>query len=462
MSLRLTLALILSKITIKLLRLLKRGGTSLPGKVARLIYPNILEDITRDVKIIMVTGTNGKTTTARIIAQILKESGIDFITNKSGANLHGGIISTFVEASDLKGHVVIKRALIEIDEAAFRTITEYVKPEILIVTNFFRDQLDRYGELNSTLKGVREGIEKTPDTLLILNADDSLCASLGKNIANQVTYFGINEHAYTNPEETGYSDAMFCIFCKSKYFYKNRIFGHLGSFECQNCGYIRPETSIECTNINEINNTNSEIDYYDKSQNCTFHVTIGLPGMYNIYNSVAAIACGSLLQLPSANITKAVKSFECGFGRMESINHDGKTLKLILVKNPTGFNQVINYILTEEKESQIAFVINDNLADGTDISWLWDVDFEKFCSMQDNISSFYTSGIRAEDMAVRLKYAGIYTSKIETIKDYNELIVRGLSKTLEGNNYYILPTYTAMLKIRKILQKQFKIKEFWK
>ena len=193
-----------------------------------------------------------------------------------------------------------------------------------------------------------------------------------------------------------------------------------------------------------------------------FHARINLPGLYNIYNALAAVSCGHLLKLPVENTIKALDSFECGFGRMETINTAGKNIKVILVKNPTGFNQVLNYLLTEDQNMQLAFLINDKLADGTDISWLWDVDFEKLQKTQEKLDNIYTSGIRAEDMAVRLKYAGIFTDKINIIKDYSELINTGLSRTASGQNFYILPTYTAMLEIRKVLKEKFGLKEFWK
>jgi UDP-N-acetylmuramyl tripeptide synthase len=173
-------------------------------------------------------------------------------------------------------------------------------------------------------------------------------------------------------------------------------------------------------------------------------------------------AMGADVEYAADKTITALSKFECGFGRMETISTQGKNIKVILVKNPTGFNQVISYLLSEEKEAQIAFLINDKLADGTDISWLWDVEFEKLEDMQEKVINVYTSGIRAEDMAVRLKYAGIYTYKISIIKDYKELIAKGLAATPEGHNFYILPTYTAMLAIRRILKSKFGLKEFWK
>ncbi|MCR4434522.1 MAG: Mur ligase family protein [Clostridiales bacterium] len=467
MNLRLTLTIAVCKVLIKACRLINQGGTTLPGKIALRLYPGIISKITQGYKTIMITGTNGKTTTARIIGQILKENGIDFISNKSGANLVYGVISTFIEAADLKGGNSITTALIEIDEAAFSSLTKFMEPHMLVVTNFFRDQLDRYGELYATLKGVLSGIERCEKTKLVLNADDSLCASLGRNENRPTLYYGFSRSAYSGKKELINSDALFCVYCKGKYEYSYRIYGHLGGFSCPRCGYGRPQTHITCTHILELNSTYSLIrfsaDAGDKSGNPQeYEAKINLPGLYNIYNALAAAACGSMLGLPVENTIKALKSFECGFGRMETIVAEGKLIKVILVKNPTGFNQVLSYLLTEEKNMQLAFLINDNAADGTDISWLWDVEFEKLEDMQDKLDNIYASGLRAEDMAVRLKYAGVYTDKIHILKDYNQLINTGLSRTKPGHSFFILPTYTAMLDIRKILKKKFGLKEFWK
>ncbi len=279
---------------------------------------------------------------------------------------------------------------------------------------------------------------------------------------------------------------MFCIFCKAKYEYKNHIYGHLGGFSCPNCGYQRPDTKVSCTKVMELNSSYSQmkfsigneltgtktvmdpepqtedIESNPDSSNNYFEAKVNLPGLYNIYNALAAVSCGHLLGLPTDKTIKALGNFECGFGRMETIFAGSKKIKLILVKNPTGFNQVLNYLLTEDKNMQIAFLLNDKLADGTDISWIWDVDFEKLNEVQNIIDNVYTSGIRAEDMAVRLKYAGIYTNKISIIKDYRELIDTGISKTPESHSFYILPTYTAMTEIRSILKDKYKLKEFWK
>lgn len=469
MRIRFSITIIISKLIIKACRLIKLGGTSLPGEIARKIYPGIVTEITKDFNIIMVTGTNGKTTTTRIIGQILTENGIEFISNKSGANLVDGITTTFIQAVDIWGKCTSKTALIEIDEAAFDKMTNFVEPDILVVTNFFRDQLDRFGELYTTLKRVKSGIEKSKKTKLILNADDSLCASIGTDTEKEVLYFGMGIDSIENTEEIISSDATFCIYCKTKYNYSYHVYGHLGGFICPNCGYKKPLATVTCQRVKELTSSYSNITFSiqnplapDNNNDALYSSKINLPGLYNIYNSLAAVCCGLIMDLPIENTVKALGNFECGFGRMETINAGGKFIKLILVKNPTGFNQVLTYLLTEEKSIQVAFLINDKIADGTDVSWLWDVDFEKLQKIQDKLHRVYASGLRAEDMALRLKYAGIYTNKIESIKDYSYLLDSALEATSDGESFYILPTYTAMLEVRKILKAKFGLKEFWK
>ncbi len=459
-----------AKLAIKLLRIMKRGGTTLPGKLAFKVYPGILRSIACNFEIIMVTGTNGKTTTTRIIEEILKNNSVDYITNKSGANLLSGITTLFIQAVTLTGKPRHKVALIESDEAAFNQVTKHLEPKAVVVTNFFRDQLDRYGELYSTLNAVKSGLDRlSSSTSLILNADDSICASLGTATEKQVLYYGMAADADTGGKpgaEDINTDAMFCISCKSKYEYTNRVYGHLGGFYCNNCGYRRPAAELECTGIREAGSSFTKVDWISRpplSADIQQHTTrINLPGLYNVYNAMAAAACGLTLGYSEQSVTAALESFECGFGRMESITVGDKTIKLILVKNPTGFNQVLNFLTLDDQVLNAAFLINDNLADGTDISWLWDVDFEQLNSSSHKIGNLFASGIRGEDMAVRLKYSGLDTRKIRIIKDYHLLLERGLEETSPGGCFHILPTYTAMLDIRGILMKKYNLKEFWK
>lgn len=456
---RLGLAIIVTKLTVFGLRLLGRGGTSLPGKIALKICPDIFFKLSDKFRIIIVTGTNGKTTTSRIIAGMLDKAGLKYITNKSGANLASGIATTLISALSLTGRPLVRTALLETDEAAFRTIAPKLKPEIVIVTNFFRDQLDRFGELYATLNSVREGIQGSPESKLILNADDSLCASLGQNAPNPVIYFGLGDEVYPEEFLIANADAAYCINCKSRYEYLSSSFGHLGHFKCPNCGYERPVAQVECTQVLDYDNISSTIEI--KLPGEKFAAKLALPGLYNIYNALAGTAVGHMLDLKEPDLVYVLEGFECGFGRMETLPVNGRDLKLILVKNPTGFNQVLKYLLTQKENCVVGFAINDKLADGTDISWLWDVDFEILSFMQNKVRGFFVSGTRAEDMAVRLKYSGIPSDSIFIKHPDTELIDSMIEASKENETMYLLPTYTAMLDIRKNLKKRFNLKEFW-
>ena len=458
-KIKLGLAIIVTKLTVWGLRMVGRGGTSLPGKIALKICPDIFNRLSDRFRIIMITGTNGKTTTSRIIEGMLQKAGLKYISNKSGANLASGVATTLISALSLTGKPVVRTALLETDEAAFRTLAPKLKPEIIVVTNFFRDQLDSYGELYTTLNNVREGIHGTPGSRLILNADDSLCASLGENVPNPVIYFGLGDKVYPEDYLIANSDAAFCIHCKSRYEYLSASFAHLGHFRCPNCGYERPAAQIECTQVLEYDNLSSTIEI--KIPDGKITVKLALPGLYNIYNALAGAAVGHLLELKENDLVHVLEGFECGFGRMETLSVNGLNLKMILVKNPTGFNQVLKYLMTQKDKCVVGFAINDKLADGTDISWLWDVDFEILSFMQNKIRKFFVSGIRAEDMAVRLKYAGIPSDSIFVRHGEAQLIDSMMEASKENDTVYILPTYTAMLDIRNELKKRFNLKEFW-
>lgn len=461
MEIRLTTTIITSKLLRRICRWLGTSGTSLPGKLALMMFPLILKKISDRFQTIIVTGTNGKTTTARIVGQILEENHVRYIANKSGANLLSGIANTFLEAVDYRGKSPVKVALIECDEAAFKTVADHVESDVIIVTNFFRDQLDRYGELYTTLKNVSTAIEKSEKTRLVLNSDDSLCASLGRTPHREVFYYGFGPDALQHTQAETDSDAAYCLDCKTKYNYTYHTYGHLGGFSCPGCGYARPDSSLTCSKVLKMTNSDTSIELQVSGSNEIYTGRVNIPGIYNVYNALAAAACGLALGFPINTIIDALSRFQCGFGRMETIQVSGRKIELILVKNPAGFNQVMQFLLTEQKNIQLAFAINDKFADSTDISWLWDVDFEKLQLIKEQIECIHACGTRKEDLIVRLKYAGVSADRIIMHHDYDSMIRAGLSRMEPGQNFYILPTYTAMLDIRKVLKKKFGLKEIW-
>ena len=438
------------------LRLLGRGGTDFPGRVALKLCPDLLGILAKNVTTILVTGTNGKTTTSRMIEQALVDSGISYFANKSGANLLTGVTAEFWMHSTLFGRCRHDYALIESDEAAFKAISTYVDAKAIVVTNVFRDQLDRYGEVTHTLENIQIGISHSPNATLCLNADDSLCASLADSCPNPVCFYGVNVSVYaTRVQEV--SDAPYCIRCKHEYVYDYVTYGHLGGYHCPNCGYSRPKPQVAVSAIARSDADSSELTFRFESGE-TYDALVNLPGGYNIYNACSCMAVGSVLGLDPATVAGSLGRFECGFGRMEQFEIEGHKLRMILIKNPAGCNQVLNFLVGTSSPVVFAACLNDGAQDGTDVSWIWDVDFERILDMGGRLTGVYVSGRRADDMAVRFKYAGVPVEKIRVVRDNASLIDACLK---QPEPVCIMPTYTAMLSLRGYLSKTYGFKQFW-
>ena len=455
MKLKTRIAVIICKVSGALLRKMGRGGTNLPGKLALKIDKNILGELSQSVKVTVVTGTNGKTTTSRMIEQAFSDAGFRYFSNKSGANLLTGIIAVFAQYCSLSGKCRYTHALIECDEAAFRKASEFLPVECLVVNNIFRDQLDRYGEITHTLNAIREGITHIPDAVLCLNADCSLTASLAEKIPNRVVWFGVNVPIYTHAAHE-LSDAPYCIHCKTEYQYDYVTYGHLGGFHCPNYGYGRKTPSIAVTQILTAGADASDIvlDICGRE----YDVHVNLPGGYNIYNAAAAAAAAHVAGIDDETAVSALGQFECGFGRAEQFTLGKAQARMMLVKNPAGFNQVINLIAHDEGSYKLAFLLNDRFADGTDISWIWDVDFEALAEQQERFTQILVSGVRADDMALRLKYAGFRTDRLEVVREYETLLDRvGADETPA----FLMPTYTAMFDLRNEISRHTDIKAFY-
>ena len=438
------------------IRLLGRGGTDFPGRVALKLCPDVLGTLAKDVTTVIVTGTNGKTTTARMIEQAMTDSGISFFSNRSGANLLSGITAEFAMHSTLSGKCKCRYALIECDEGAFRRVGKYVNAGAIVVTNIFRDQLDRYGEVTKTLESIRDGASHCPDAVLCLNADDSISSSLAESLPNKVLYYGVNTPIYDRRAEE-VSDALYCRKCRHPYEYDYVTYGHLGAWRCPNCGAARPEPDLAVTNILS---TDAEQSRVLISADGEEHDTvINVPGGYNIYNAVSAVACAKALGLDVKTAVSALASFSCGFGRMEKLEVGKTSIRMILVKNPAGCNQVLNFLGTTKEPSVFAVSLTDKPSDGTDISWIWDVDFERLTEMGEKLSKLLLSGNRADDLYVRLKYAGVPEEKMEIIRDPGALI-RACAE--QEKPVYMMPTYTAMLQLREKFSKLYGVQDFWK
>lgn len=457
MNIRAIAAIILCKLLRLISRILHRGGTAMPGRFALKLYPQLLSVLARDVRVVAITGTNGKTTSARIIEEAFKSKGIDCFANRSGANLLSGITTEFVMNATVFGRMKKKCAVIECDEAAARKAFGQLKPEVIVVTNLFRDQLDRYGEVTHTLENIREGIKGAPDAVLCLNADCSLVSSLADDLPNKTVFFGINEGARPSAQLPKISDATHCIRCKSEYKYSYITYAHLGGFECPHCGYRRHEARYAVTDVVEQSLSTSTVVMDIAGEKRV--VNINLPAVYNIYNAAGAIAAADVMGLGVDSAIEAAAAFRCGFGRMEQFDALGKAgAKMMLVKNPAGCNQVLEFMKEISQKFILVVCLNDRGADGTDISWIWDADFEELSAVAGKIDQVIVSGDRAQDMRVRIKYAGIDDSRISVMRDYNEL-VSWIEK--QDKPVLMMPTYTAMLELRAEIVRHIGGTDFW-
>ena len=456
LTLRAHAAILICKTARLVCRILHRGGTAMPGRIALKICPNLLSALSHHVKTVAVTGTNGKTTCSRMIEEAFSESGLLYFANRSGANLMSGVTTEFVMNCTLRGKMKKDYAVIECDEAAARSVFGQLKPRVIVVTNLFRDQLDRYGEITHTLSNIRDGIRDVPDALLCLNADCSLTASLSEDgLPNPILWFGIDASAALKAAPSLLSDASHCIRCKAEYEYDYHTYAHLGGFRCPQCGYHRHLADYAVTKILLMDEKHSEVLL--KTPNGEISMTINLPAGYNLYNAVASVCASQAMGIDLNICITALSRFSCGFGRMESFPLAGGT-RMILIKNPAGCSQALEYLSGIRTEYILVVCLNDRGADGTDISWIWDADFEQLGPMSKWIQKLYVSGDRADDMRLRLKYAGLPDEKI-TVEYSPEKLTESLTK--ETLPVYIMPTYTAMLDLRTVIVHRCGGAEFW-
>lgn len=442
------LSIIISKITIKLSKLLFKGGSNFPGKVALKLDRNILTEVSRNYEVILITGTNGKTTTTSMVYNILKESNEKVITNGTGANMLPGIVSCFIENYSFRD-TKTKYAVIEVDEANVPLVTQFIDPKIITITNLFRDQLDRYGEVYTTLKKILEGVKKVPEATLVLNGDESLLGDL--EVANKCIYYGFKAEIDTNKEIDINADAKFCKKCTTPYSYEYITYNHLGSFYCKECGYKRPELQYYVDDVANQNPQGSLVSINGEEY------LINQPGTYNIYNALCAYSISRVLGLEISTIQKSLKNISSSFGRQEGLNIKGKEVKIILVKNPAGFDQAIKTTSLDQNDISAAFLLNDNYADGRDVSWIWDVNFESLNELK--INKVLIAGIRLYDMAIRLKVAGLSNESFILCQNYDKLLEEITS--CNTTTIYILATYTAMINFRKYLHGKGYIKTLW-
>ena len=445
---RFWVALWAAKIITAVLLAVGKKGTALPGNVANRIDPEILRHLSVAYTdgIIMITGTNGKTTTANLLASIIRQTEDKFAFNKAGANLLAGITGALIQNTHWNGFAKAKLALLEVDEATVPRFCRQVSPTIAIITNFFRDQLDRYGELDSTVRMVKRSLPK--ETLLVLNADDPLVAQFGTERA-PVIYYGVERTPDSRSESLETREARFCPLCGTELDYQLFHYGQLGIFNCSGCGFHRPEPQVSAHNIR----VEKDLLLFQVGMTA---FTLPLQGYYNLYNALAAFAAARQLGFNDSLIKNGLREFIPPAGRMERFYLPEGELTLTLVKNPTGFDQVIQTMLGVRSPLRVLIGINDLAGDGRDISWLWDVNFERLGTCEENISQVICTGLRAEDIALRLKYAGVSIEKLVIIHSLADALDCLLAERSAEEAVFILPNYTLLFPLHELLENRQK------
>ncbi|HEU4462137.1 MAG TPA: Mur ligase family protein [Solirubrobacterales bacterium] len=434
------------------------GGTTLPGRVLLRMEPEAIARLGAglDRGTTIVSATNGKTTTAGMIAGVLAGDGRHPVHNRAGSNMTWGVATALLEQ---RGH----EGLFEVDEAWLPRVTEQLDPSLIVLGNLFRDQLDRYGEMEALAdEWAKTVAARTGHTRFVLNADDPLIADLGRDPEGRrrdgVLYFGIEDASQALPELQHAFDAKHCRRCGHPYAYERAFVGHLGHYSCPNCGAERPAPEIAATEI--------ELRGMDGSRSLVrtpsgeIELDLPLPGLYNVYNALAAIAAGLRLGVAPERIAAALGEMRAAFGRVETIPVESKPVSILLIKNPAGANEVLRTLKLESRESgeiDLWIALNDRIADGRDVSWVWDADFELLAG---SVRRVVCAGTRAPEMALRLKYAGWDEGRIEVAPE----IAASLDAAVRGaeGRLFALPTYTALLELRKLLADRGLAEEFWR
>jgi lipid II isoglutaminyl synthase (glutamine-hydrolysing) len=424
-----------------------RGGTSLPGKLLLRLEPGAVASLAGRLRggSVVISATNGKTTTAAMVAAILERGGRKLVHNRAGANMAGGIAGTLLEAAGPRGAIAGDTGLFEIDEFWLDRLVPQIRPRALLLANLFRDQLDRYGELDIIADRWAGVVAEAEDTTLVLNADDPLVADLGRaRPAGSVVYFGVEDPSVALTDLAHAADSKRCRRCGAPYRYELVFLGHMGHYHCDACGATRPAPSVAAERVVLDGLRGARIRL--RLPSATVDVTLPLPGLYNVYNALGAAALTSALGATPEEVVAGLAAVSPAFGRAESVRVGDRDLLLLLVKNPAGANEVLRTLALEPGEHDLLAVLNDGIADGRDVSWVWDADFEV---LADRLRRVVCSGTRAAEMAVRLKYAGVPEDRLVVEPSLPDALD---SAVADGSGRLVaIPTYTAMLELRREL-----------
>jgi lipid II isoglutaminyl synthase (glutamine-hydrolysing) len=434
-------------------RLRGGGATSVPGKVLLRLEPRAIGALGARLRggSVLISATNGKTTTAAMGAAIFAQAGVELVHNRAGANMAGGIASTLLAASSGRDSIAGELGLFEVDEFWLDRIAVQLHPRAILLGNLFRDQLDRYGELDLIAERWAHTVRDGPgrDARLVLNADDPVVADLGRGRdgAAGVLYFGVEDDSLALPHMAHAADAKHCRNCGTPYLFDAVYLGHLGHYRCPACGQARPAPAVFATNVRLEGVRAARLTLHTPTGEA--EVALPLPGLYNVYNALAAAALAHALDVPLERAVTGLQSTRAAFGRAESVTIDGRELRILLVKNPAGANEVLRTLALEPGQHDLLGILNDNVADGRDVSWIWDADFELLAG---RVRRAICSGTRAAELAVRLKYGGVEPEHIHVQPDLAAALSAAQADAPpDGAPLYALPTYTAMLSLRELL-----------
>jgi UDP-N-acetylmuramyl tripeptide synthase len=427
------------------------GGTTIPGKLLWKLDPSAVDRLAARLPLgsALISATNGKTTTAAMAAQILR-SRMRLAHNSSGANLVSGVTSTLLDAHGAQF------GLFEVDEAALPEVVERVHPRAVCLGNLFRDQLDRYGELEHVAAGWRDAVATlSADAALVVNGDDPQVGDLAHERRGAIV-FGIDDPTHARPSLQHAADSKYCIRCGTAYEYAAAYVGHLGDYHCPVCGHHRPPLDVVGRDI-ELEGLEG-VSFELALPSAARRVRLQVPGLYNVYNALAAASLASSLGATTEEVVSGLEGFSAAFGRFERIVVGDRRLLMLLIKNPAGANEAVRTIVDGDAPSLAVIALNDAIADGRDVSWIWDVDFEPLVPALERL---IVTGDRAAELALRFKYGGLDVAAIEVLPPLERALDRGLELTPAGGELLVLPTYTAMLALRKIVAERGFVRPYW-
>ena len=442
-------------------RLRGGGASSAPGKVLLRMDSGAIGSLGARLPrgSVLVSATNGKTTTAAILTAILERAGVPLVSNRTGANMAGGIASTLLAAARPGARIAGELGLFEVDELWLDSLAAQLHPRAILLGNLFRDQLDRYGELETIADRWAAAVRGGParESTLVLNADDPAIADLGRERDAPVLYFGVEDDSLALAGMAHAADAKHCRRCGAPYVFDSIYLGHLGHYHCPSCGQTRPAPAVTATNVTLRGVDSARFTLTNPAG--AAEVALGLPGLYNVYNALAAAALATALEVGLEEIVAGLEATKAAFGRAETVHVDGREMRILLVKNPAGANEVLRTLALEPGKHDLLGVLNDAIADGRDVSWIWDADFELLAG---RVSRVTCSGSRAPELALRLKYAGIEPARIHVQADLPSALREAAADGSDRQTpLYALPTYTAMLALRKLLVARGEASSAW-